>query len=171
MKVTIDVQEFEGYEFVGFKVPANGEWKLWHGALIVSAGSCEEAMVYRKIVKYREPTQADVGKMVEVRDSEHEPWREFELLLVTPSYLFPYVTANIMKNGHFPWRYARIVDDGTPVKAAWTGAGNGKTPREVWVNRYVSGNWGTAWDSQKLADKNGTTSDRTENVHFREVLE
>ena len=32
--------------------------------------------------QYREPTQADVGKMVEVRDSQDHRWENFELLAV-----------------------------------------------------------------------------------------
>jgi hypothetical protein len=32
--------------------------------------------------KYREPTQADVGRMVEVRDSQDHRWENFELLAV-----------------------------------------------------------------------------------------
>jgi hypothetical protein len=32
--------------------------------------------------QYREPNQADVGKMVEVRDREKEPWQARELLAV-----------------------------------------------------------------------------------------
>jgi hypothetical protein len=168
MRVTINVPEFEGYEFVGHVIPADGQYFLSDGLLWESSGATWPFLTYRKLIKYREPTQADVGKMVEVRDYDNESWMKHKLLAMFESHISPYV-AEVTCKSHASWRQARIVDDGTP-KAAWTGAGNvGKVPREVWVNLYPGGSIGSA-----IADKERAIAwcgDRGETVHFREVME
>jgi hypothetical protein len=148
MKVTIEVPEFLGFEFVGYKAPEQGECWLTKGELVESVGQTNKQLTYRKIVKYREPTQSDVGKMVEVRDSHGGTWCTSKLLLVIESeYRF------VALNGKF-WRHARIIDDGTPVKV----------PREIWVNMYPHG-VGACGANREYAAELCAPS-----VHFREVL-
>lgn len=65
---------------------------------------------------YREPTQADVGKMVEVRDAEHETWKKKVLLaILPPHYECRYIVDNTRYDteGCFDYFvYARIAVDG-----------------------------------------------------------
>jgi hypothetical protein len=63
--------------------------------------------------QYREPTQADVGKLVEVRDSDDQPWGKLELLAVLPADI-KYRFLSRYNEGRFhSWKYARIKDNGT----------------------------------------------------------
>jgi hypothetical protein len=61
--------------------------------------------------QYREPTQADVGKMVEVRDREKEPWQARELLaLIGDETIVRRFVCRDLPGGVncFHWKFARI---------------------------------------------------------------
>lgn len=156
-KVEIEVPEFDGYEFVGYREPEIDEWVLVDGKL--SCCNCvgvSARLIYRKIVKYREPTQSDVGKMVEVRDDKLHVWKLRELLGVVNSQS-PFICRYDLKN-HYSWRYARIIDDGSPTKQ----------PRELWINFYADGCTYTHKSVDGARKARGNTAGET--VHFREVL-
>lgn len=63
--------------------------------------------------QYRQPTQADVGKVVEVRDREKEPWQARELLAVIGDEKIRrrFVCRDFIDgvfSGSFMWEFARI---------------------------------------------------------------
>jgi hypothetical protein len=64
--------------------------------------------------KYREPTQADVGKMVEVRDREKEPWQARELLAVIgdETIVRRFICRDLPGGVRsFAWEFARIKNE------------------------------------------------------------
>jgi len=78
--------------------------------------------------KYRDVAADDVGKMVEVRDFSSVDWSERRLLVILPepqSFRFLCEAVND-QTGHAPWRFARIVDDGTESQV-WP---------DFWCNAY-----------------------------------
>ncbi len=61
--------------------------------------------------QYREPTAADVGRMVDVRDREKEPWQDSELLAVIgdKTIVRRFVCRDVAGGVHcFHWKFARI---------------------------------------------------------------
>jgi hypothetical protein len=62
-------------------------------------------------VQYREPTQADVGRMVEVRDVEEESWESRELLAVLPQHIKYRIAVDSGEGLAMLWRFARIKKD------------------------------------------------------------
>jgi hypothetical protein len=57
--------------------------------------------------QYREPTQADVGKLVEVRDSNDTGWSKNELIAVLPHGIrYRFLTRH--NENFMPWKQARI---------------------------------------------------------------
>jgi hypothetical protein len=61
--------------------------------------------------QYREPTQADVGKMTEVRDDSRDQWVERKLLAVIDDDSISHRFICRILEGkplHLCWRYARI---------------------------------------------------------------
>ena len=69
----------------------------------------KESMSYKT---YREPTLADVGKIVEVRDAEHQPWTPRLLVGVLPvRFTYRYVVeSNSCTKSSINFRFARIKD-------------------------------------------------------------
>ncbi len=71
--VEIDVPEFEGYEFVRYGMPVEGEFylstsgKILHKASGFYDGTCDgySRCVYRKAVKWRAATLADVQRALD----------------------------------------------------------------------------------------------------------
>lgn len=70
---------------------------------------------------YREPTQADVGKMVEVRDHHSQRWQTHELLAILPTvYQYRYIVDTTRDTAEATFDYfteARIAVDDQSVDA------------------------------------------------------
>ena len=60
--------------------------------------------------KYREVTEDDIGKQIEVTDERHAKWHKRTLCKINPSTRFPFET----KTGAV-WRYARIEATNDPT--------------------------------------------------------
>jgi hypothetical protein len=60
------------------------------------------------VPQYREPTSADVGKMVEVTDCEEENWQEYQLLAVLPHHIEYRFVVDGGENWALNMRYAQI---------------------------------------------------------------
>jgi hypothetical protein len=69
-------------------------------------------IVQESIVSYREPTLDDVGKTIEVRDTEHEHWTPRLLVGVLPCrFTYRYVVqSNNCTKSSINFRFARIKD-------------------------------------------------------------
>ena len=117
----------EGYSVVEIAVPdamaaeiGEGNALVWRKPAI-GERFCSEAgpETYYPVItpttppapQYREPTQADVGKMVEVRDREKEPWQARELLaLIGDETIVRRFVCRDLPGGVncFHWKFARI---------------------------------------------------------------
>jgi hypothetical protein len=60
--------------------------------------------------KYREPTMADVGKMVEVRQNQSQEWKPRTLIYISNTEI-KFITLCDDRNP-WEWKFARIKDEG-----------------------------------------------------------
>lgn len=62
--------------------------------------------------KWRTPTQSDKGKVVQIRDSDSDSWRELTLIEILPGNLkYRYVTTNNVPDSCTMFKQCRIRDD------------------------------------------------------------
>jgi len=69
-------------------------------------------------IEYREPTPADIGKMVDVRDHDYQCWRSRKLIAVFPSDIQArFLVESLTGEKEFVgWQQARIAVEPTPKK-------------------------------------------------------
>jgi len=84
----------------------------WSSTAFIDELADQLREVRESFVSYREPTLADVGKIVEVRDAEHQPWTSRLLVGVLPvRFTYRYVVeSNNCTKSSINFRFARIKD-------------------------------------------------------------
>lgn len=160
-KVEIEADVPEGYRAVAWRPGKDGDYYMHRGKVngpLDGRTACE-FLIVEPVIKYRTPTAADVGSVVEVSD-----WQNFatsvrlKLLAVLPVGRKRFIAESDTE--WVPYFFARIVDDGKTREPQ---------PIEGWVNVYEK-RTSTIHLTQNSANQSAG-GDRLRCVRVREVIE